>query len=731
MDTKQGGDEFGTEVEGVKLVSRSTDAEYRSNLASHIVTRDAEQGVVNIKFKRVVGGVAQKVALSADRYTGLPAVDAVLRSLEGNGSRSDSGSTGVTVTRLFEPSAKHEAKHIKHGLDLWYEVRFDPQAADLMRASALFLNLDEIEYVETVKPTVLIGGEADATGEVLPEGARVAGSRDGIATVVNDPFLGKQWHYDAGVGSTVWTAPNAKINLFKAWRKTAGDRDVIVAIIDGGIKYDHEDLAANMWTNTGEIPNNSIDDDGNGLVDDVHGYNFGNQSADIKFMDHGTHVGGTVGAVNNNGVGLCGVAGGTGKGDGVRLMTCDIFGGGSNGREARALIYAADNGAIIAQNSWGYDQIGVQDKAQEEAILYFIKEAGNATDFPDSPMRGGIAIFASGNLNSGGYYYPAAYDFVVAVSSINNKGVKSTFSNYGDYIDITAPGGGDGSEPGIWSTVPSGYGSMPGTSMACPHVSGVAALLVAANKGTITPDKLRTMLLESVVSLKDTEPAYFERLGSGSLDASKHLYGNDMTAPDAAVVSLVEPERNGLSWLVPGDRNDPVNGFTVYYSLTPFTAISADAVANGAIKTLSIENAAEAKQTVTLLFGDIKKQDAAFNADINDYYFAVTATDVWGNVSPLSNVVEYAAITVADDQAGMSKSVVGHDGKVRLVWGRNVTGAKRAMVVDASGRTVRNIDLGNVDSIRFKDLDLRGLASGNYIVKVVGSISASTRFRKL
>lgn len=147
-----------------------------------------------------------------------------------------------------------------------------------------------------------------------------------------------------------------------------------MAVVDEGVAYNHPDLAANMWKNEKEIPGNGIDDDGNGYVDDVYGYNFSMDEPQISWnklrasdgrtcdQGHGTHVAGVVAAVNNNNVGISGIAGGSGKGDGVRIMSCQIYSGGKNCTEeylAKAIRYAADNGASILQCSWGYPAGGI------------------------------------------------------------------------------------------------------------------------------------------------------------------------------------------------------------------------------------------------------------------------------------------------------------------------------------------------------------------------------------
>ena len=261
-----------------------------------------------------------------------------------------------------------------------------------------------------------------------------------------------------------------------------------------------------------------MDDDGNGYADDIYGYNFVTNSGKITWNNpddsgHGTHVAGTISAVNNNGIGVCGIAGGSGNNDGVKIMSVQAFDGKKSvsvAASARAIQYAANNGASILQCSWGGGAYG-SDKAYEDdcraevvALKYFIE-----TERPGSPLNGGIAFFAAGN-DAAPCEYPAAYPSVVCVTSISTDFTPSTFTNFGLPADITAPGGDNnyhegGNQAGkVLSTLRSidgSYGYMAGTSMSTPHVSGVAALGLSYAKQlgkTFEPDEFRSMLLASV-----------------------------------------------------------------------------------------------------------------------------------------------------------------------------------------------------------------------------------------
>ena len=370
------------------------------------------------------------------------------------------------------------------------------------------------------------------------------------------------------------TRAGADINVEEAWKLAAGDPSLTVAIVDQGIKYSHPDLAANMWINEAEQSGaTGRDDDGNGYADDVYGYNFALGTSrltwDVEAYDdkgknigdsgHGTHVAGTVAAVNNNGKGVCGVAGGTGSNDGVKLMSCQIFSGGKGGTistSVRAIKYAADNGASIIQCSWGYptqspftsDSYYERNYAAEkEAIDYFVSKKNNDV------LDGGLAIFAAGNDATNFASYPGGYRSYVSVTSFGPDYLPAYYTNYGPGCNVAAPGGDASISPAgtsaaqVLSTLPSelpaelgtdgaDYGYMQGTSMACPHVSGVAALGLsyALAKGRhYTVDEFKSMLLTAVNDIDSyiiggTKNGmvlrnYRKNMGTGSIDAYQLL----------------------------------------------------------------------------------------------------------------------------------------------------------------------------------------------------------------
>lgn len=465
---------------------------------------------------RVEAGVTR----SASTRSGIDQLDQVLEQV------------GATrIERLFIPD-KFEDKLRAEGMHRWYLVKFDADA-DLDKAAELFASVAEVERVQYNALYTNIGENATNVPSAFDAPATRAASP---YPTFSDPELSKQWHYINTGDTSVFSGikAGADINVGEAWDITAGDPRVIVAVIDGMVKYDHPDLADNMWVNEAEKSGVAgVDDDNNGYVDDIYGVNFvthvwdGTTTLIGKYSDHGTHVGGTVAAVNNNGKGVCGVAGGTGKGDGARLMSCQVFyqskanakdeprgwPSGSDACTSRAFQYATANGAAIAQCSYGFSTKMTSDRtymsqnsAEKQAIDYFIKYGGGEV------LKGGIPIFAAGNEGSNYASYPGAFRDYICVTSMSCDYTPAYYTNFGPGSNIVAPGGdyiqkyyNDGTgkmDSEIYSTtfVDGQYGFKQGTSMACPHVSGVAALAIAHSLKLgkkLTSIELRNILLGS------------------------------------------------------------------------------------------------------------------------------------------------------------------------------------------------------------------------------------------
>ena len=423
-------------------------------------------GVIRVKLQPEVArtvGVKPRVRANGKLSVGITPLD-----------RAASTAKAVSIRPMLPYSERFAAQRAKYGLDRWYVVEFD-ESVSPDDARKIFGSTAGVEVSEAIVPMSLKEGTGGFTAVTRPPMKATAADYR-----FNDPRLPEQWHYQ-NFGNIGTAVKGADINLFEAWNTTTGSSDVIVAIIDGGIDYLHEDLAANMWVNEAELNGKpGEDNDNNGYVGDIYGYNFCTNSGDIYPHSHGTHVAGTVSAVNNNGIGVAGVAGGDGTpGTGVRLMSCQVFdsrSGSGDGDFAAALTHACENGATIAQCSWGWDGDGYYEQAVLDAIDYFTNEAKSPN------MTGGLCIFAAGNTGLEGEYYPGAYEPVVAVASMTNELLPASYSTRGSWVDVTAPGGllDYASSAGVLSTLPNNtYGFNEGTSMATPHVSGIAALILS------------------------------------------------------------------------------------------------------------------------------------------------------------------------------------------------------------------------------------------------------------
>ena len=408
----------------------------------------------------------------------------------------------VSVERALPSTPGKEEIEARFGLDLWYAVRLGEKAD----AELLAEKFAEADAVSAVQYSMNYSKASDCKSyPYKPRGGHGVMSATvptAVSSGFNDPMLGDQWHYNNTGTATVASSAyrGGDINVKDVWADlTCGDPDIIVAVVDEGVKYTHPDLSANMWINPGETEDGA-DNDHNGKIDDIHGWNFvsdGPISWDRPGdTGHGTHCAGTIAAVNNNNLGVSGVAGGSGKGDGVRIMSCQIFDndrGGSSVVVANAIKYAADNGASVISCSFGYAGGAFMSDSQYkngnygtnlleyEAIKYF--EATRNNDVLD----GSIAIFAAGNDALPYSGYPGALNDIISVSAFGPDYLPAYYTNYGPGCNITAPGGEAYLNPWtersmVLSTLPSeinggeDYGYMQGTSMACPHVSGVVAL---------------------------------------------------------------------------------------------------------------------------------------------------------------------------------------------------------------------------------------------------------------
>ena len=462
----------------------------------------------------------------------------------------------------FEPALvtpKNERLARELGLHRWYSVKFD----ESIPVRKFAKEVAPSKHVNAIEFNTIVSLASDLKAHPMSMGNMADTRALEPMSSFNDPYAKYQWNlHNSGDEAIAKTArEGADVGVLDAWELCTGSSDVIVAVIDGPVQYNHPDLAAAMWVNEAELNGvEGVDDDGNNYVDDIYGYNFntaGYSGGKISWTTegesgHGTHVAGIVAAVNNNGVGISSIAGGSGSGDGVRIMGCQVFDGAfaaSDRDMSNAFIYAADNGACIAQCSYAYDPRSFDsDNAyinhtsiEYNAIKYFV----NPENCNHSAIGQNLAIFASGNETTSNSGYPGALPICVSVTAYGPDYLPTGYTNYGRGCNIAAPGGDysiGNSVSQILSTcikdaVGDDYAWMEGTSMACPHVSGVAALGIsyAAKIGKkFEGDDYRHTLLTAVndinsLMLEGTKPYngvadavvlknYHKRMGTGALD---------------------------------------------------------------------------------------------------------------------------------------------------------------------------------------------------------------------
>lgn len=504
------------------------------------------------------------------------------------------GVSGTSLVSALPIQPKNMEVARKYGLHQWFCIAFDKDLP-LMEAAGKVAKHSSVNLVQInsyLKPT-----EPEFIMEFNQSAITKAADN---SLPFDDPYLQNQWNLINDGSLTANAAAGADVGVRDAWKLTAGDRDITVAVFDCAVNYMHTDLKDAVWVNEAEKNGTAgKDDDGNGYIDDIYGFNFVNcgslttgvingmlengdkvEGISGKALNwtsgsgHGTHVAGIIGATNGNGKGVSSIAGGSGAGDGVRLMSCQIFDGSKNASDAQsaaAFIYAADNGACIAQCSYATSAIITSDDIyingngeadadmkikgsplENAALKYFLDPANSNHE----SLEGNIAVFAAGNHANPYSGYPGALPYVLSVTAFGIDGLPGGYTNYGPGCKIAAPGGeysgssdystmilstgvsnAASSSPGIGND--QNYVYMQGTSMACPHVSGVIALGLSYAKKLgkkFTREEFTSLLLTSTNDLDgllqgskvyDGQTISLDRykgqMGTGTVDAWKFL----------------------------------------------------------------------------------------------------------------------------------------------------------------------------------------------------------------
>ena len=645
---------------------------------------DVTSGELLIKFDPAMTEILDQALTVATRSggamtrSGIPSTDEVLDILG-----------TYHFERIFPVDTKNEERTRTSGLHLWYRVKFD-ENTDLKEAAGRLAKLGEVAKVQA-NSHIQRAYRVDGYRSYVSESAlrqKAATRTVTTGSTFSDPGLAYQWHYNNSGNNPFdnqnvlknGSRPGCDVGCMEAWKKCTGDPSIIVAVLDEGVMYTHPDLKGNMWINEKEELYADKDADGNGYKDDKYGYNFVSNSGIISWMDavdtgHGTHVAGTIAAMNNNGEGVCGISGGDGsKNSGVKIMSCQVFAGEAGvtlDAEARAIKYAADNGAVILQCSWGYNSSlanliegytpgpGSEEEweklypLEKDALDYFINNAGS----PNGVIDGGLAIFASGNEYAGMAAFPAAYSKCISVSAVAADFTPASYSNYGKEVTISAPGGDteyynpvgqddpEGWEEGIHSGsilstwIQNGnatYGFMDGTSMACPHVSGVAALglsyavkqrrhfkaseFVELLKSSTKPldswyntgevkAYYRNHISSGASATRVELSKYVGKMGAGLLDAGMLLNniegnGSDMVVPNMYVAEGAASTLNLACYFVNGENltYTCTSGDTTVASVSVNgTFMTVSGVKTGATRiTVKVSNGSEQSITVTV-----------------------------------------------------------------------------------------------------------------------------------
>ncbi len=473
------------------FLTSNTLATTKQNTLSELSTND-----ILIKIKRGSNNVIKE---GNAQNVGIPSLSTILKKYNAQ-----------TIEKLAKANKKSSTND---DVFLWYKISLDNKTvtSSLTGKTKTYPLLQQL-LLELKKDASVEAAEYDYTVSAT--------------AIPNDAYYGTTGTWGQTYAD-MWGMH--RINPEPGWDLSTGSATIVVADIDTGIDRNHEDLSSNMWVNKNEIPNNGIDDDNNGYVDDYNGWNFeGNTNDPMDDNGHGTHTAGTIAGIGNNSLGVVGV---NWQSNIMALKFLDRNGNGSTSNAVKALQYAADNGARISSNSWGCN---CQSQAVDDALKY-------------EHDKGMVIIAAAGNNNADALdFSPANNDNVITVGAIDTTDARASFSNYGQKIDVVAPGvdilSTKSSINSICTstTVGTNYCRLSGTSMATPHVAGLAALLLAKNPN-LSNEEVRQIIRANVYDLgpvgKDTNFGYgLINVGNSVASASSDVLTPYISSPGSRML---------------------------------------------------------------------------------------------------------------------------------------------------------------------------------------------------
>ena len=523
--------------------------------------------------------------------------------------------------------------------------------------------------------------------------------------VTDDPYLSSAGSYGQPF-QDLWGIH--RMGSLAAWDSTTGSPAVVVADVDTGVDRTHPDLSANMWTNPGEVAGNGVDDDANGYVDDVHGWDWVNGDNDpMDDHGHGTHTAGTIAATGNDASGVVGVAWRS------KVMALKFLSAGGSGTDAdavRALQYAADMGAKVSSNSWGSSG---RSPALDDAVRY-------------QHDRGVVVVAAAGNSNADALdATPASSDWAVTVAASDALDGRASFSNWGEKIDVAAPGVKILSVKAATSPMCSGTSVVggrwcvaSGTSMATPHVAGLAALLVARDP-SLTPEEVRQLVRAGAADLGPSgKDASF---GYGRIDAAASLAAAQ--ARPLAPVLTAPASRTTVSGLVEIAGRAAGPGFSGYgvevgAGRTPTSwstlATSQQPVGDGRLASFDTTTVADGPYVIRLTATTVTGRAYVFqvhDVDVDNFDAAVT--------SPYE-LVPRATVPVTGSARAKSGLTLA---RYSLEWG---AGAEPASWSTA-GFTLAAGGAAPVSDATLGTWDTAGLGPGTYALRLtVAATSGAT-----